>query len=104
MLVHSVLGATQRQLLPTLSRSRHGKSDWTRTANRMYKGCPGNMASGAPVETDSQVRLRTWQRRWLYRPGEKDMAKQAAKGKAPSCTMHDRKDGNIGEECAIKKK
>lgn len=57
--MYSVLGATQRPLLPTLFGMRHGKSDRPRTANRMYNEYPGNMALGAPVETDSQVRLRT---------------------------------------------
>ena len=40
----------------------------------------------------------------MYSPGITNAAKQAAKWKAPSCTMHDRKDGNVGEESAIKKK
>ena len=61
------------------------------------------MALGTPIETDSQVRLRTWRRHWLYNPGEKDTAKQVAKRKAQSCTMPKREDGNVGEESAIKK-
>lgn len=90
--------------MPTLFGMRHGKSDRPRTANELYNEYPGNMASGAPVETDSHVRLRTWRRHWLYNPGEKDTAKQVAKRKAQSCTMPKREDGNVGEESAIKKK
>ena len=101
--MYSVLCATQRPLLPTLLQSLHGKSNWSRTASRMYKGRPGNMASGAPIETHSQVRLNTWQRRRLYNPGVKDTAKRMADGEVLSCTMRGNEDGNVGEESAIKK-
>ena len=39
----------------------------------------------------------------MYSPGEKDTAKRMADEEVLSCTMHDRKDGNVGEESAIKK-
>ena len=40
----------------------------------------------------------------MYNTGITNAAEQAADGEVLSCTMHDRKDGNVGEESAIKKK
>lgn len=61
------------------------------------------MALGTPIETDSQVRLRTRQGSRLYSPGVTNAEIWTANGEEPPCTMYNEEDGNVGEESAIKK-
>ncbi len=53
--MYSVLGASQRPLLPTLLRSRCGESFSTLTANELYNKHLGNMASGETIVTGQSV-------------------------------------------------